>query len=292
VEERSLENLILVASIVVMAALERLPPLRFEPRRLLRAHFLDDAACLLTGGVALALAMRWAVNPAAGLISPAASTLAALPFPIVLVAAIVLYDLGGWLTHWLLHRFEPLWEIHKVHHSSRALDWLAAFRAHVLEHGLRHALSMIPLVLFGFPPLAIGTAAAVYASWAAFNHSNLQPRFRLLEPLFVTPRSHRLHHVPTSSEKNFGTIFSLWDRAAGRLVGVEASRSAPLGVPGELATYPQTWAAFTREPLRRITSGLRRRPSRPYRTPSPGTQSVMFTNASTESSAAPISPSV
>ena len=283
-----MENLILVVSIVFVAALERIPAFRFEPQRFLRAHFLDDAVCLLTGGVALALAMRWAVSPGAGLVAPVAAGVAALPFPLVLLAAIVLYDLGGWLTHWLLHRFEPLWEIHKVHHSSRALDWLAAFRAHVLEHALRHAMSMVPLVLLGFPPLAIGTAAAVYAAWAAFNHSNLRPRLRLLEPLFVTPRSHRLHHVPATSEKNLGTIFSLWDRAAGRLVGVEASRSSPLGVPGEIATYPQTWGAFTREPLRRFTSGLRRRRSRP----SPETQSAMFTNASTESSAAPISPSV
>ncbi len=287
-----MENLILVVSIVLVAALERFPSIRFAPRRLLRPHFLDDAACFLTGGVALAFAMRWAVGPAAGLVAPVAAGLAVLPFALVLLVAIVLYDLGGWLTHWLLHRFEPLWEIHKVHHSSRALDWLAAFRAHVFEHGLRHAMSMIPLVLLGFPPIAIGAAAAVYGSWAAFNHSNLRPRLRILEPLFVTPRSHRLHHVPATSEKNFGTIFSLWDRAAGRLVGVEESRSAPLGVPGELATYPQTWGAFTREPLRRITRGLQRRPSRPSRTPSPGAQSVMFTNASTESSAAPISPSV
>ena len=246
-----MENLILVVSIAVVIVLERMPRLRFEPRAFLRGFFRDDLVCLLTSGIALGLLMRAAASRYSESV-PLGDFLGALPLIVTVPAALVFYDLGAWLTHAALHRFESLWEIHKVHHSSRRLDWLATFRAHFVEHALRHLVSMVPLVLVGFPPLAVGAAAAIHTSFAVFNHSNFRHSLRFLEPLFITPRLHRLHHVPATSEKNLGTLLSLWDRLAGRLEDDPAAATTPLGVPGEIATYPQTWSAFTREPLRRI----------------------------------------
>ena len=164
--------------------------------------------------------------------------------------AVVLYDFGGYASHRLLHRFEWAWRVHKVHHSSRSLDWLATFRAHVLEHTLRHLASPVVLILLGFPAFAVAIAGVVYASFAAAGHSNLRVDLSSLEPLFVTPRLHRLHHVPATSEKNFGTIFSLWDRLARTLVTSERGGLEPLGVAGEVETYPQTWWRQLVEPFR------------------------------------------
>jgi lathosterol oxidase len=51
--------------------------------------------------------------------------------------------------HLSLHRFEALWQLHEVHHSSPALDWLATFRSHLLEQALRHFATPLLLVAVG-----------------------------------------------------------------------------------------------------------------------------------------------
>jgi sterol desaturase/sphingolipid hydroxylase (fatty acid hydroxylase superfamily) len=93
-------------------------------------------------------------------------------------------------------------------------------------------------------------ASAVNAAWAALGHSNLRIDLRFLEPVFITPRLHRLHHVPGTSQQNLGTIFSFWDRLRGTLANDEALPLAPIGVPGEIESYPQGWIRQLVEPLR------------------------------------------
>jgi len=247
-----MENLILIATLFTLMVVERVPFLRFSRSRLFRPLFVTDIFYFLTGGVALGLLLRaqaihWV--DAAGIL-PLASF--ALPFPLVVVFAIVLYDCGAYISHLLLHRFDVLWELHKVHHSSRMLDWLATFRAHALEHALRHLASPVFLILLGFPLKAVGIAGAVHSAWAAFVHANVRLNLSVLELLFITPHLHRLHHASGTSERNLGTIFSLWDRLRGTLVTAVSTLPEPIGVPGEIDTYPQDWFSQFVEPLRRI----------------------------------------
>jgi len=180
-----------------------------------------------------------------------APALHALPAPLALGIAIVLYDLGAYASHLLLHRVDSLWRLHEVHHSSPTLDWIATFRGHVGEHALRHLLSPALLLLAGFPVACVALATAIYTAWAAFVHANLRIRLRFLGPQLITPRLHRLHHVPGTSGRNLGTIFSLWDRMRGTLVTDPAAPLGPLGVPGREASYPQAWLAQLVEPFRR-----------------------------------------
>src|SRR5713226_4589077 len=109
-------NLILAFVILSLALAERLPSLRFEPLRLFRPYFGTDLFYFLTGVLALGLGVQ-ALSGASNL---AALGSMDLPFPALAVAAIVLYDLGGYASHFLLHRIDALWELHKVHHSSLA----------------------------------------------------------------------------------------------------------------------------------------------------------------------------
>jgi sterol desaturase/sphingolipid hydroxylase (fatty acid hydroxylase superfamily) len=238
-----MEIRMLLVTLMVLAVAERLPAIRFVPSPFARRYFGTDAFCLLTGAVGLGLALRAGAVAWAAKVPLSAS-------PTIVLAAIVFYDLGGYVSHWLLHRFEPLWRIHKVHHSSRTLDWLATFRAHFLEHALRHVASPVVLILVGFPPVVVGLAGAIYASWAAFLHSNLRLGLRFLEPVLITPRLHRLHHVPATSERNLGTVFTLWDRLRGSLSESLAAPLGPIGVPGEIDTYPQRWLEQLVEPFR------------------------------------------
>jgi sterol desaturase/sphingolipid hydroxylase (fatty acid hydroxylase superfamily) len=96
----------------------------------------------------------------------------------------------------------------------------------------------------------VAIASAVHAGWAAFGHSNFGRGLRFLEPVLITPRLHRLHHVPATSETNLGSIFSIWDRLRGTLTLDPNAPLEPLGVAGEIDTYPQTWAGQFVEPMR------------------------------------------
>jgi sterol desaturase/sphingolipid hydroxylase (fatty acid hydroxylase superfamily) len=71
------------------------------------------------------------------------------------------------------------------------------------------------------------------------------------EALVVTPLLHRLHHVPATTEHNFGTVFSTWDRLAGRLIVRDVGADTPLGLPRARATYPRSWLAQLRAPFDR-----------------------------------------
>ena len=234
-----------------VALLERFAALRFTPSPFFRRWFGTDltrqlftlgipvlARPLLTEFASPALSARWET----------------LPFAVTVFAAVVLYDGVAFTIHVLLHRFDTLWTIHKVHHSSRTLDWLATTRQHLLEGLLRNIPSQALLFLAGFPLEAIVVALGVCAAFAVLGHANLRVNLRWLEPLFVTPRIHRRHHVPETTEKNFGTIFTLWDRLAGSLVARDTSAEEQLGVPDEVTSYPQSFRRALLEPLCQLLS--------------------------------------
>jgi sterol desaturase/sphingolipid hydroxylase (fatty acid hydroxylase superfamily) len=240
----TMEPLILLATIIMLVVLERFAWFRFEPGRLRRRYAGSDLFYLLTSGVGLSLlaqdlAVRF-VAPASGFGAGAA----------LFACSFVLFDLGAYVSHRLLHRFDALWEVHKVHHSSRKLDWLATFRGHLIEHAIRQLLSPVLLIALGVPLTIVALTAAVHGGWSAFVHSNFGPRLRSLDAFLITPRLHRVHHVAATCEKNFGVALSVWDRLAGTLT-TAAEDGGPLGVPGEVDTYPQTWTAQLLEPMRR-----------------------------------------
>jgi len=100
----------------------------------------------------------------------------------------------------------------------------------------------------------------VFASFALLGHSNLRVGGRWIELVFVTPRLHRLHHLPATTLNNFGTILTIWDRLRGRFVARDATPQERTGVPGEIDEYPQRFAAALRQPVREARA---RRAARP-----------------------------
>lgn len=256
-------NWILGLSALGIASLERHPRLRFAPQRLFRRHFGSDAVYVVTsyvaGGAAgfayLAAGSAWLGQ----LGVPRLSSLSLSLFVTVPIA-IVSLDLFNYLTHLLLHKVDPLWETHKAHHSILELDWLAAFRQHFLEAAFRRVLTPVPFILVGFPMDAILIGFAITVSlFGMLGHSNLRLDLRRLEPIFITPRLHRLHHTTTTTHRNLGSVLTVWDRLFGTLVTEEPGPDARLGVPGEVDSYPQGWHRQLLEPMRRL-GGSRRRP--------------------------------
>lgn len=245
-----MDLIIFATGIVGFILAERSPRLRFQPLPIVRSLFASDLVYMLTGALLLSFLMRAQAAPWAGTLGGSgASFLRAAPFPLIVGAAVVVHDFGGYLAHRLLHRVDFLWEVHKVHHSSRSLDWLATFRAHILEHALRHLMSPVLLILLGFPLAAVGLASGVHVISSMLGHANLSVELRWMEPLFITPRLHRLHHVPATSLKNFASMFTIWDRLFSTLEANPAASLTPIGVPEEIETYPQGWWQQLRAPV-------------------------------------------
>jgi sterol desaturase/sphingolipid hydroxylase (fatty acid hydroxylase superfamily) len=249
-----MELLLFGVALGMLILAERMPQVRFQRSPIVRPFFVSDFFYLATGAILLSLVMRAQAVPWAGLLGEGVQrTLANAPFALTVPLAIILHDLGGYGSHILLHRIDALWELHKVHHSSRTLDWLATFRAHILEHTLRHFLSPVLLILLGFPLVVVGIASVVLAIWSALVHANLNVAWHWLEPILITPRLHRLHHVPATSERNLGVFLSVWDRLRGTLEASPTALLHPTGVPGAVETYPQTWPRQFIEPFTRKT---------------------------------------
>jgi sterol desaturase/sphingolipid hydroxylase (fatty acid hydroxylase superfamily) len=242
-------GIIFVLALLLICALERIRALQFRTLALLRPYLLDDAAYLLTSiviGIAVSNGARsgpfawisWRA-PFATWAHNTAGRWALVPI------ALFLMDGVNYAAHWSMHRADALWAFHKIHHSSRALDWMASFRAHIVDQVFRAVATTLSLMLIGIPLPSVALGSALWVAWSMFTHANLSIDLRWLEPVLVTPRLHRIHHVPEFSCDNLGTVFTLWDRLRGTLVHRDTTRDAPLGVPGEVDTYPQRLPAQT-----------------------------------------------
>jgi sterol desaturase/sphingolipid hydroxylase (fatty acid hydroxylase superfamily) len=242
----------LTSLFLFVAGLERVPVLRSAPAAFRRPYLGSDMAWYAAATAANATAAFLILRPLAALALPGTATRwTGMPTPARVAVALVLYDGVAYAVHRGLHRSSRLWALHKVHHSSRQLDWLATTRAHPLENLLRHGAAQAPLFLLGLPAATIAATVALYAAFALYGHSNLRSP-RRLEALFVTPRLHRLHHHTATTDRNFGTVLTAWDRLAGTYTSDPPARGDRLGVPNEVDTYPQHLTEAFRQPLREL----------------------------------------
>jgi sterol desaturase/sphingolipid hydroxylase (fatty acid hydroxylase superfamily) len=248
--------IILLCTIAACILVERIARYRYRDAAFFRDYFTSDVTYLVMAvGLGLWMGLTY-VTPLTVWIESQVQIprLAQLDLPkwVLIPAGLLLVDLGNWLAHVLLHRSDTLWEMHKVHHSSRVVDWLATFRSHLGEQGLRNLMGPMFLIAIGFPLDVTLFATGSYAAFGVFQHSNTRLNLGALEPLFITPRLHRMHHVPGGTcQKNFGTVLTVWDRLAGTFEPA-GNESEVFGVPGEVETFPQTWLPQFVEPFRRL----------------------------------------
>ncbi len=132
--------------------------------------------------------------------------------------AIVLSDFAMYWTHRLIHT-RALWPVHRWHHAPRHMYWLAGGRLSFLQ-GLVYAFPAVSFAVLRAPPTAIGAYALFGILLNHWMHSNLRLKSRWLEAIIVTPRIHHIHHSidPAHFGRNFGSLFSFWDRMFGTFV--------------------------------------------------------------------------
>jgi sterol desaturase/sphingolipid hydroxylase (fatty acid hydroxylase superfamily) len=250
----------LTAVYVSVARLERWPSLRFRTLPSPRPYLATDLAWYGLAIAATALSVFVLRAQLAKLeITPLRRSVTSLPIVAQLLLGIVIFDFVSFAVHVGLHRSNFLWNVHKVHHSSLHLDGFATTRTHMFENLVRFVPGQAVLFLIGMPASVVAPTVALAAIYGVSNHSNLRVNLAWAEGVFITPRLHRRHHVPATTQHNFGAIFTVWDRAFGTLVRRDTMRGDRYGVPGEIETFPQTFVSAFREPLRQMSQAKRQR---------------------------------
>ncbi|WP_333688812.1 sterol desaturase family protein [Methylococcus capsulatus] len=144
--------------------------------------------------------------------------------------ALLLLDLVLYCWHWASHRLSWLWLFHKVHHSDRSMNVTTGFRLHFAEVLLTVLVKAGFIVITGVHAAQVLLSEALITLAVLFHHADVSfPGERRLGRLFVVPSLHRVHHSALRSEhdRNYGALFSFWDRLFGTLLEV---RPAQIGL--------------------------------------------------------------
>jgi sterol desaturase/sphingolipid hydroxylase (fatty acid hydroxylase superfamily) len=159
------------------------------------------------------------------------------PWLIQFFLAIVVADIGEYFVHLALHKVPFLWRFHAVHHSSKALDWIAGSRSHFVDDTLVRGFILIPL-MFGFSQSIIFAYLIFVTLHATWTHCNFRLSAKWLEKFLVMPRYHHWHHTSQKEgiDKNFAIHFPWIDRLFGTYYypdkwperyGLDGEESAP-----------------------------------------------------------------
>jgi lathosterol oxidase len=228
-------NVVLLALIFV--PLERLFPLRPE-QGVFRPGWTTDGIYFLFSHVAVELLTFFTLLPAT-LIAQAfhAQTsgldAAALPLVVQVLAIMLVADLAQYTVHRGFHRVSWAWPFHAIHHSSRAMDWLAGSRLHVVDIIVTRGVTLLPVLIIGFSQQALYIWLVIVAAQATLNHVNIRFDVPVLNQLIVLPRFHHWHHAVTPIDRNFAVHFPWIDRLFGTYHMPGGEWPAETGIHGD-----------------------------------------------------------
>lgn len=154
-------------------------------------------------------------------------------------------DLIIYWGHRLQHKVDWLWRFHKVHHSTRHLDWLAAHREHPLDSIYTIGLINLPAFVMGFQLEALTAIVAFRGIWAIYIHSNVRLSIGAIKLLIGSPELHHWHHDIERDAGNYANISPLMDKLFG-------TYTCPPGEPenfGIKEQYPETYMGQLLKPL-------------------------------------------
>ena len=124
----------------------------------------------------------------------------------------LLYDLTWYVNHRIGHRTGLFWAFHQVHHSSEDYNTTVASRGFIFDSFLTRPLFYL-LPVIGVAPLVFVTVKVLTNIWGIAQHTRLIGKLGILDWLFATPSSHRVHHGSDEKylDKNYGEMLLAWD---------------------------------------------------------------------------------
>lgn len=217
------DKVILVGLVLFFASWEALRPARKEP---IEVELIDVVAVINV--------TFWALLTKA-LLTPSDERLASAPFaswPTVakLLVGILIVDFLLYWAHVLLHK-EFLWKTHRFHHAVTKMNWLKGVHTSATHIAIYIAPQiLVGSYLFGFGRFEM-TALVAFGYFVQFwQHANITVDLGILNYVFVTPQSHRVHHsLNYTRDSNFGAVLAVWDHLF-KTYQRPQDESYPLGV--------------------------------------------------------------
>lgn len=139
------------------------------------------------------------------------------PYWLRLFVFFIIIDFVQWFTHILLHKYEFLWNFHKVHHSVKQMGFAAHLRYHWMEPIVYNSMKYIPLAIMGgFTAQDVAVVHFFNITIGHLNHANINWDYGWLKYVLNNPKMHIWHHakeLPEERKKgvNFGITLSVWD---------------------------------------------------------------------------------
>jgi sterol desaturase/sphingolipid hydroxylase (fatty acid hydroxylase superfamily) len=243
----------LVAAAAIFVPIERLFAL--HPQRVLRDGWRTDVVHFVVNNVFTTVGLVVAVVAVGGtlhVLVPDAvrGAIAAQPWIAQFAEALVVTSLAGYWAHRATHRVPLLWRFHKVHHSIREMDWLAAARLHPVDQVFTRSCLIVPLYVLGFSRATFGAFLVFTTLQALFVHANVRLTFGPLRYVLATPEFHHWHHgaVEAAYDTNFAGEFPFVDKLFGTLHLPPGEWPARYGVDDDL---PSGYLRQLAHPFRR-----------------------------------------
>ncbi|TIN21504.1 MAG: sterol desaturase family protein [Mesorhizobium sp.] len=187
------------------------------------------------------------------------------------ITMLLAYDISYYLYHVAQHRYPVLWELHKVHHSAEVMVGITKDRVHPLDELMNRAWDgVIPGICFGIWSLVslnlveltvFGVNVYIIRNILMMDfvrHTHFKISFGPLNNLILCPHWHQLHHStdPRHYDKNFGLLFSFWDRLFGTLCVPRPDEDFKFGLIERNVRDYQSLAGLYIMPLKRMWSQI------------------------------------
>ena len=159
-----------------------------------------------------------------------------LPMWAIWLATFVMIDFVYYWYHRFSHRVRFMWAVHMNHHSSEEMNFTVSLR-----QAWFGPITKVPFFIFmplvGFDPIITAVAGVASTLWGVIGHTQWIRRLGILEYIFVTPSSHRVHHGSNECyiDRNYGNLLIIWDRLFGTFA--EEIEPVKFGIRDNVKTY-------------------------------------------------------
>jgi sterol desaturase/sphingolipid hydroxylase (fatty acid hydroxylase superfamily) len=192
------------------------------------------------------------------------------------LVTILIADMIFYWTHYMMHKTQIGWALHKVHHSAEVLTPWTRPREHFIVGPLWALGPAIGLAISGgifawvfngnitqITIVNVGIFSVLYALNGNFRHYHVSFRYpRWLELWLQSPGMHHTHHsyLEKHWDSNLGLITSIWDRMMGTIYIADKYEETPWGLaPKDQVEYTSLRDNLT-TPFKEIFRILRKKP--------------------------------
>jgi len=223
----SIRSIFLILGLSFFLVLEAgIPLVRFKYNKLKHAAInifftLTTLIINLLGASLIFLSSQYNANNDTGLLN-----LIEMPIWLNILCGLMLLDLiGAWFIHWIEHNVKWMWKFHIIHHTDPEVDVTSGLRHHPGESVFRLLFTSLAVFISGASFGVIMLYQTISAFFAHLTHANISVPStidKVLDKVFVTPHFHKIHHhyVLPYTDRNYGNIFSIWDRLLGTSITV------------------------------------------------------------------------